>query len=368
MNTPLIPYVNLPAQWQDEREDLLPIIETVLSSGQFIGGEVIERFEKKAAELCGTQYCVALSSGTDALICGLMSLGVQAGDEVITPPNSFIASTAAIIHLGAVPVFVDVLPDQNIDPRQIEKAITPRTKAIMPVHLTGRIALMTPILEVATRYGISVLEDAAQSIGSMYCGCPSGSFGKIGCFSTHPLKNLNACGDSGFISTNDAEIARKVRLLRNHGLVDRDVAEQFGFVSRMDVLQAAILEFRLSKLSEVIEKRRKNADLYYQNLDTQYFYIPPEREEEFNTYHTFIIQCDDRDQLRSYLFEHGIESFIHYPIPIHLQRAADSLGYQRGDFQVSETQANRILSLPIHQYLREDQIIYICDTLNHFFG
>ena len=367
MSAPSIPYVNLSAQWQDERKDLLPIIEAVLSSGQFIGGEVVERFEQKAAKLCGTRYCVALNSGTDALICGLMALGVQAGDEVITPPNSFIASTAAIIHLGAIPVFADVLSDQNIDPRQIEKAITPKTKAIMPVHLAGRVALMTPILEIATRYGIPIIEDAAQSIGSMYCGRPSGSFGRIGCFSAHPLKNLNACGDSGFISTNDAEIARQVRLIRSHGLVDREVVERFGFVSRMDVLQAAILEFRLSKLSEVIEKRRKNAALYYQHINTKYFYIPPERDEEFNTYHTFIIQCDDRDKLRTYLLEHGIETFSHYPIPIHLQRAAVALGYQRGDFPISETQSNRILSLPIHQYLREDQMTYICKILNNFF-
>ena len=156
-------------------------------------------------------------------------------------------------------------------------------------------------------------------------------------------------------------------MIRSHGLVGRDVVERFGFVSRMDVLQAAILEFRLSKLSEVIEKRRKNAALYYQHINTKYFYIPPERDEEFNTYHTFIIQCDDRDKLRTYLFGHGIETFSHYPIPIHLQRAAVSLGYQRGDFPISETQSNRILSLPIHQYLREDQMTYICKILNNFF-
>ena len=243
MNLPSIPYINLVAQWQDEKDDLLPIIESVMSSGQFVGGEAVECFEQKAAELCGTKYCVALNSGTDALVLGLLSLGVCAGDEVITPPNSFIASTAAIVNLKAKPVFVDVLSDQNIDPDQIVKVITEKTKAIMPVHLTGRIARMTAIMEIANKYQIPVIEDAAQAIGSKYSGQPSGSLGKIGCFSTHPLKNLNACGDGGFLTTDDKDIAKQVRLSRNHGLVGRNKIEQFGCVSRMDTLQAAILNF-----------------------------------------------------------------------------------------------------------------------------
>ena len=367
MSTMSVPYVDLAAQWQDEKKDLLPIIESVMSSGQFVGGEAVEHFEHKAAELCGTQYCVALNSGTDALVLGLLALGVCAGDEVITPPNSFIASTAAIVHLKAKPVFVDVQPDQNIDPNQIEKAITPKTKAIMVVHLTGRIADMSAILKIADSHNIPVIEDAAQSVGSKYSDRPSGSIGKIGCFSAHPLKNLNACGDAGFVTTDDTNIAKLVRLSRSHGLADRNTVEQFGSVSRMDTVQAAILEYRLSKLAQMIESRRKNAEIYRELLHSSPVYIPEEHELEFNTYHTFVIQCDRRNELRNYLLEQGIETAIHYPVPIHLQPAASYLGYIKGDFPVTEAQSQRILTLPIHQYLQENTIINISNCIKAFY-
>ena len=367
MSTALVPYVNLVAQWEDEKHDLLPIIESVMSSGQYVGGEAVDRFEQKVAELCGTRFCVALNSGTDAIMFGLLALGVRPGDEVITPPNSFIASTAAIVHLNAKPVFVDVLPDQNIDPSRIERAITTRTKAIMPVHLTGRIASMNDILEIAKHHQILVIEDAAQSVGSLYLGRPSGSLGKIGCFSTHPLKNLNACGDAGFLTTDDEGIAKQVYLYRNHGLADRDTVEIFGNVSRMDTLQAAILEYRLSRLSKVIEKRRKNADMYRELINSSQIHIPEEREEEFNTYHTLVIQCDKRNELKRYLMKQGIETAIHYPVPIHLQPAASHLGYSKGDFPVTETQSELILTLPIHQYLNENDIKNTSKSINKFF-
>ena len=368
MSTLSVPYVDLAAQWQDEKKHLLPIIESVMASGQFVGGETVERFEHKAAELCGTQYCVALNSGTDALVLGLLALGVCAGDEVITPPNSFIASTAAIVHLKAKPVFVDVQPDQNIDPNQIEKAITPKTKAVMPVHLTGRIADMSAILKITDAHNIPVIEDAAQSVGSKYSDRPSGSIGKIGCFSAHPLKNLNACGDAGFVTTDDTNIAELVRLSRSHGLADRNTVEQFGSVSRMDTVQAAILEYRLSKLAHMIESRRKNAEIYRELLHSSPVYIPEEHELEFNTYHTFVIQCDRRNELQKFLLERGIETAIHYPVPIHLQPAAATLGYSNGDFPATETQSERILTLPIHQYLQEDSIIDISNCINTFFN
>ncbi len=368
MKRPLIPYVDIAGQWDDEKDDLIPIIESVMSSGQLVGGEIVESFEQKAAELCGTKYCVALNSGTDALVLGLLSMGVCAGDEVITPPNSFVSSTAAIFNLNAKPVFVDVLPDQNIDPGKIEKAITEKTKAIMPVHLTGRIAGMTTIIEIANKYQIPVIEDAAQAIGSKYAGHPSGSLGKIGCFSTHPLKNLNACGDGGFLTTDDKDIANQVRLSRNHGLIDRNTVEQFGWVSRMDTLQAAILDYRLSRLDKLIEIRRKNAEIYKENISSNQVFIPEERDEEFNTYHTFVIQCDRRDELRNVLLDNGIETAIHYPVPIHLQPAAKTLGYGKYDFPVTESQSKRILTLPIHQYLHEETIIKISNCINKFFN
>ena len=209
MNKIKIPYINLAAQWKEEEKDILPIIKEVFAAGQFVGGAFVDQFEKDVAKFCKTKFCIALNSGTDALVCGLIALGVKRGDEVITPPNSFIASTSAIVHIGAKPVFVDVLEDQNLNPDEIEKAITNRTKAIMPVHLTGRMAKMDKILKISNKYNIPVIEDAAQSIGSQYQNQYSGSIGEVGYFSTHPLKNLNACGDGGFIITNNDDIFKK---------------------------------------------------------------------------------------------------------------------------------------------------------------
>jgi len=359
-----IPYVNLVAQWQEEKEELLPIIEKVLASGQFISTPIVEEFEMNAAKICTTKHCVALNSGTDALVFGLAALGVRRGDEVITPPNSFVASTSAITHLGAKPVFVDVLPDQNIDPSKIEAAITKNTKAIMPVHLTGRMARMDEIKAIGDKYNIPIIEDGAQSIGSKYLNIPSGKWGKIGCFSAHPLKNLNACGDAGFLVTDDDEIANKIRILRTHGMIDRNTVKYFGYVSRMDSIQAAILNYRVKKLDLVSQKRRKNAELYYNLLDRNKIFIPDHRAEEFNTFHTFVIQVKNRDQLKENLAEVGIETGIHYPIPIHLQPASINLGYKKGDFQITEDQAGRILTLPVNQYLNENDIKEISYQVN----
>jgi len=359
-----IPYVNLAAQWISERDSLIPIIDRVFSSGQYIGGQCVEEFEEKAAKLCDTKYCVALNSGTDALVCGLIALGVKRGDEVITPPNSFIASTAAIVHIGAIPVFADVLPDQNIDPQKIESAITSKTKAIMPVHLTGRMARMDEIKQIAERHRIPIIEDAAQSIGSRYLDIPAGKWGKIGSFSAHPLKNLNACGDSGFLVTDDREMAYQVKLMRNHGMKDRNTVVRFGYVSRMDAFQAAILTFRIKNLATITTQRRKNAALYLKLLDRTKIFIPEDRPEEFNTYHTFVIQVNHRNQLQKQLKEVGIETSIHYPIPIHLQPAARELGYKTGDFPVSELQADKILTLPIHQFLTKGEITEISNQVN----
>lgn len=362
-----IPYVNIAAQWDSERAELLPLIEEVLASGQYIGGSAVEAFEKSAATLCETKHCIALNSGTDALVLGLVSMGVGKGDEVITPPNSFIASTAAIIHIGAIPVFVDVLEDQNIDPTRIEAAITARTKAIMPVHLTGRMARMDEIKQIADRNNIPVIEDAAQAIGSRYRNIPSGKWGKVGCFSTHPLKNLNACGDGGFLVTDDDAIASGIRIMRNHGLIDRNTAMQFGFVSRMDAVQAVILNYRISKLDEVARKRRKNANLYRNLLNSGKVLIPTDHEFEFNTYHTFVIQVKNRDGLRDHLAQAGIETSIHYPIPIHLQPAAKSLGHVEGAFPNTENQAKRILTLPVNQFVTGEQIAIISTLVNEFY-
>jgi dTDP-4-amino-4,6-dideoxygalactose transaminase len=364
-----IPYVNLPAQADEQMPDLAAIFERVVRRGSFVGaGTELERLEARLAEYCGTREAVALNSGTDALLLALKVAGIGPGDEVITPPNSFIASTAVIVHLGARPVFVDVLADQNIDPAAIERAITPRTRAIMPVHLTGRVCRMDAIVEIAERGGLIVIEDAAQSIGSMFQGRKSGSFGHFGCFSAHPLKNLNAAGDAGFVTTNDSAAAARMRRLRTHGMADRETVEEWGFVSRMDVLQAAILDYRLDKLPDVIAKRRENAALYQHLIKHEKVFVPPCRQDEFNTFHTFVIQVDRRDDLQRHLRAIGIKTAIHYPVPIHLQPAAAGLGYREGDFPATEQQAERILTLPVNQYMSLKDVEAVAGEVLAFYG
>lgn len=363
-----VPYVNIGAQYAEEREELLPVIEGVLRSGIYIGGEAVERLESELAGFTGVKHAVTLNSGTDALVIALAALGVGPGDEVITPPNSFVASTAVIAHLRAKPVFVDVLPDQNIDPALIEAAITSRTRAIMPVHLTGRMARMDAIMAIAAKHKLAVVEDAAQAIGSRYAGRMSGSYGNVGCFSAHPLKNFNACGDGGFLTTNDDRVAAAARSMRNHGLVDRNTVERFGFVSRMDTLQAAILRYRLTRLARITEQRRKNASLYDRLLERSAVFVPPEGPQEFNTYHTYVIQVDRRDELQRHLGERGVGTAIHYPVPIHLQPAARELGCRKGQFPVTERQAQRILTLPVNQTLSEADVQHVAQCVNRFFA
>lgn len=362
-----VPYVNLAQQWSEEREELMPVIEQVLASGIYIGGENVDLFESNITKKLGVNHCVALNSGTDALVCALVSLGVRAGDEVITPPNSFIASTAAICHIGAVPVFADVLPDQTIDPTKIKEVITDRTKAIMPVHLTGRMAEMDKIMHIARQNNLVVIEDAAQSIGSQYNGQQSGTFGDVGCFSAHPLKNLNACGDAGFIVTQDQKIASTVRSMRNHGLVNRDRVENFGYVSRMDEIHAAILSYRLKHYDNIIITRRRNATIYKQIINEKVVFIPSSDTRYFDTFHTFVIQVNQRNKLRSFLDTRGVQTAIHYPIPIHLQPAAKEMGLGLGSFPETEKQSNRILTLPINQTLQTSQIEYVAKCVNEFY-
>ena len=361
-----IPYVNLQEQWLEERDELLPIMDRVFASAQFVGGEELDKFEENIAKLCGTKYACALNSGTDALMLALVMSGVRKGDEVITPPNSFIASTAAIVHIGAIPVFVDVLPDQNIDPSKIENVITKKTKAIMPVHLTGRMCDMNPIMAIAKKHDLLVIEDAAQSVGSQYKGKSSGSIGDVGCFSTHPLKNLNAYGDGGFLTTNDEIIYNKSMSYRNHGMTKRNIVDHFGSVTRMDNLQASILNYRLDKLEEVTQKRRINAKSYIDGINNKNLFIPAEKNSEYNVYHTFVLQSKYRDELKEYLSKNEIDTAIHYPVPIHLQPAAKKLGYKVGDFPVTEKQSKEILTLPVNQYLEKIELERIISVINQF--
>ncbi len=367
MNNRQVPYVNFPAQYEAEKAEIAACVDGVFSKGEFVGGAEVELLEAELSTTFDGANVVAVNSGTDALMLAMEVLGIGAGDEVITPPNSFVASTAAIVRVGATPVFADVLEDQNIDPEKIKQAITPKTRAVMPVHLTGRMADMLAIRAIAEEAGLKIIEDAAQAIGAARDGLKSGLAGDVGCFSAHPLKNLNAAGDAGFMVTTDKAMADAVRLVRNHGLADRDTVTRWGTVSRMDTLQAAILRLRLKRLDGVIEKRRANAALYRQRINTDHVFIPPCRDGEFNTFHTFVIQADNRDGLQEFLAQKGIQSAIHYKVPIHLQPAAADLGYGAGDMAVTEAQTGRILSLPIHQFLSEDDIVYVSDAVNRFY-
>ena len=362
-----VPYVDFPAQFAEEREELMLLLEGVFSRGDFVGGAAIEALEQELSAYLGAAHVVALNSGTDALILGLRALDIGPGDEVITPPNSFVASTAAIVAVGATPVFADVREDQNIDPAAIAAAITPRTRAIMPVHLAGHPVDLPAILALAQQHGLAVIEDAAQAIGTRLDGRMAGTFGDIGCFSAHPLKNLNAAGDAGFLVTGDAALAARVRLARSHGMQDRNTVASWGTVSRLDTLQAEILRLRLRHLPSVLERRRRNAASYERLLPSAAFRPPPMPGAE-SSFHLFVIQVEVRDRLKAYLLEQGIETAIHYPVPIHLQPAAQALVHAKGSFPRCEAQAERILSLPIHQFLSSFQVEHVAAQIAGFLG
>ena len=363
----MIPQFNLNKEYSFLENEIQKELKKVFFEKNFIGGENVTQIEKNIAKYIGVNYAASCNSGTDALYLALNSIGIRKGDEVITTPNSFIASTASIIHIGAIPKFVDVLDDQNINPDQIERQITKKTKAIMPVHLTGRVCQMDKILKIAKKHSLYIIEDAAQAIGSKFKNKFAGSFSDIACFSTHPLKNLNASGDGGFLVTNNKKYRDKASLLINHGIKNRNKISHFGYVSRMDTLQAAILNFRLKNLDNVIQKRRENADIYFNELNQKNILLPIENKNEFNTYHTFVIQSDNRDKLQKYLLKKGINTAIHYPIPIHKQKAYKSYSANNEKYPNAEKQSKKILSLPINQYLLKKEIVAISKEVNNFY-
>jgi len=366
-----VPYVNLAAQHATIKDRLLAAVGTVIDHGQFILGDEVAEFERRFAELCGVRYALGLNSGTDALILALKALGIGPGDEVITVPSSFVASVSCIELWGAKAVFVDVGEDYNIDPGQIEQAITSRTRAILPIHLTGRPADMDPILAIARAHGLHVVEDCAQAVNAEYRGQRVGSFGALGCFSLHPLKTLNACGDGGMLTTNDAGLYEELKRLRNHGLQTRDNCVQWGLNSRLDTMQAAMLLVKLDYLDEWTEGRRANACAYQQLLGEMPQIQPPvDRPRERAVYHTFVIQAeaDRRDDLQDYLARKGVGTAVHYPTPIHLQKAASGLGHSIGSFPVAERQAARFLSLPVYPELQSHQLEYVAHCVRSFYG
>lgn len=363
-----IPYVNLAAQHKAIKDEILMAVGTVLDHGQFIMGEELGQFEQRLADLCGVRFAVGVNSGSDALIFALQALGIGPGDEVITVPNSFVSSTSCIALVGARPIFVDVGDDYNMDPAQLERVITHRTKAILPVHLTGRPADMDPILNVAKKHGLFVIEDCAQAVAAEYRGQRVGSFGTTGCFSFHPLKTLNACGDGGVVTTRDESLNQRLRVLRNLGLSNRDECVAWSHNSRLDTLQAAILMVKLNYLEEWTEKRRANARFYQEALaEVGNLRVPVDRAYEKAVYHTFVIEADRRDALRDFLASKGIGTAVHYPIAIHLQQVAAELAYRPGSFPVAEKQATRILSLPVYPELKRNQLEYVASCIQDFY-
>lgn len=362
-----VPYLDLPRQFGDPA--FIKAVQRQFEQCQFILGEEVAQFEAALARLCQTRFALGLNSGTDAIFLALKALNIGPGDEVITVPNSFIATAGAIFAAGATATFVDVGADYNMDPALLEAAITPRTRAIMPVHLTGNPADMPAIVQIAAKGKLAVIEDAAQAVGADIDGKPVGSFGDAGAFSLHPLKNLNVAGDGGALTTNSPEIHERVRLLRNHGLRNRDEIEFFGFNSRLDSIQAAVANCVMKSLGSVVEARRRNAALYDSLLSGlgEFVTIPPRRPGFNQVFHTYIVTVRDRARLIAFLAQRGVETKIHYAVPIHLQKPCRAMGHREGEFPVAERQAGMIISLPIHQHLGESQIRYVCGQVADFY-
>ncbi len=362
-----ISYVNLALEHQALRSDLLTAISAVMESGVFILGAAVENFETQLAAFHNHRHAIGVNSGLDALVLTLKALGIGSGDEVITAPNSFIATASSISLVGARPVFVDVDDEQTMDPNRLADAITSRTKAIIPVHLTGRPAQIEAICNTARLANIPVIEDCAQAVGASLNGKLVGTFGVAGCYSFHPLKNLGACGDAGAVVTSDESLANSIRLLRNHGLRDRDISIQWGHNSRLDSVQAAILSVKLLKLNEWTNRRREIATRYFEQFNGLPLRLPRERPGEYCVWHAFVIQTHLRDDLQRFLKSRGIETLVHYPIPIHLQPAFESIGYGRNSFPNCENQAKIILSLPVRHSLRDEEIDLITNSTKEFF-
>ncbi len=365
--TTRVPYVDFGPTTKSSKLDLTNAFERVLESGKFVLGPEVKKFEQDFANYCGTKYAAGLANGTCGLHIVFRAFGIEEGDEVITAPNSFIATAAAIAQVRAKPVFVDTNLDFNINPEAIEAAITPRTKAIVPVHLTGRVAKMDEILKIAKKYNLIVIEDAAQSVGAEFNGKRAGSFGDAASFSFHPLKNLHAFGDAGMITSNRAEVVEKLNVLKNHGLIDRGTCSQWGLNCRLDEMQAAFLGVQLPQLESWTDERRKIAKYYNEALG-KVVTVPTEEKYEKHVYQTYVIRSDRRDKLKEYLNSNGVEALVHYPVPIHLQPAAKYLNHKNGDFPIVEKLSNEILSLPLYPGMPFEFQEIVTNLILSFYG
>lgn len=365
-----VPFLNLKLQYKALQAEIDGAIRQVLESAAYVGnGPNVAPFEEEFASYCGTQYCAAVKSGTDALRFALMAIGMKPGDEVITVPNTFIATTEAISQAGAKPVFVDVDPATMLmDPTKLPDAITPKTKAIIPVHLAGLCADMDPILKISDYYGVPVIEDACQAHGARYKGRRAGSMGAAGCFSFYPGKNLGAFGEGGAIVSNDPEMIEKAKMIRDHGQREKYIHEVEGYNGRLDTLQAEVLRVKLRRLDEWNEARRRNADIYRELLADLPVELPVIPENCQSVFHLFMIQTDERQAVIDALKASGIGWGLHYPVPLHLQQAYASMGYRRGAFPVAERFADRILSLPMFAEISREQIEEVAGVVRQAIG
>jgi dTDP-4-amino-4,6-dideoxygalactose transaminase len=366
-----VPLLDLVAQHQTIRQEVLEAVTDVFDRQQFIMGVEVEKFESAVAGYCQVRHAIGCASGSDALLLALMALGLGPGDEVITTSFTFFATTSAITRLGAHPVYLDISRnDFNLDVDLLERSISPRTRAIMPVHLYGQCAQMDAIMEVARSHKIPVIEDAAQAVGAEFQGRRAGSIGDIGCFSFFPTKNLGGAGDGGLITTNDDELAAKLRILRVHGMEPKYYHHVVGINSRLDALQAAVLRVKLKCLDQWNEARRSNAcryDKLFAEAGLEEVVLPKVRAGNKHIFHQYTIRCSRRDELKAFLQQAGIGTEIYYPVPLHLQKCFEFLGYNRGDLPETEKAAQECLSLPVYAELTEQQQEYVAGEIIKFY-
>lgn len=363
-----VPFASFKPMHEELREQLDRAYHRVMDSSRFVLGEECKAFEKEFAAYCGAKYCVGVANGLDALVLILKAMEIGAGDEVIVPANTFVATALAVSYAGAKPVFVEPeLVSFNMDPARLEAAITDRTKAIIPVHLQGRPADMDRIMEVAKRHRLKVIEDAAQAHGVCYKGRKVGTFGDAGGFSFYPGKNLGALGDGGAVVTNDRDLADKVRAIGNYGS-DRKYFHMYkGINSRLDELQAAFLRVKLTQLDKWNEARAAVAKKYFAGITNEKIRLPLKPDADFgHVYHVFAVRCQQRDALEKHLADHGVGTVKHYPRPAHLQDCYEDLGYKRGDFPLAEEISDTVISLPMFYGMTEQQIQYVIDVINQF--
>lgn len=362
-----IPFVDLKRQHLILKNQIQKVFLSKIADNDLVLGKEVDLFEKEFASYCGKKYAIGVNSGTDALLIALMAYGIGKGNEVITVPNSYIASSMSITNVGATPVFVDIDPlTHTIDIDQIEMKINKKTRAILPVHLFGQPADMDRILALARKYNLFVIEDACQAHGALYKG-KRVPYGETGAFSFYPSKNLGALGDGGAIVTSNKKIAERAKYLRNDGSVKKYYHEIVGIKSRLDTLHAAVLKIKLAYLDEWTKRRREHAKLYTKLLSSfPDIVVPTETQKRHHVYHLYVIETKYRDKLQQFLKHHGIETIIHYPIPIHLQKVYSNFGYKKGDFPITEVKAIHMLSLPMYAEMKKEEIVYVCKKIEEF--